>query len=141
MRMRLLGAIVLLPICLIRGAASAEAQVVGAGNNRYHKPQLYFLSCSLLAIKDAVYSNISGCIKADEEEGPIRMSISAVNSEKVYGVKVSNSGEFSFENIPAGGYIVTVTQQEKTVAIKPVNLPLVRTLAIDVTHDRFVVNW
>jgi hypothetical protein len=69
-------------------------------------------------------SNVSGRIRgADQFAGSIRVRISGVYSNDILDAEVNGSGGFSLEKVPQGEYVLAVTQRDRVLAVKAIELP------------------
>ena len=117
------GAVCLFAIALALCPIGRSAAQGGISNNA--KPRSF--ACATLDIKKVRMksSDLSGCLQGADQSGwPIRMRMTDLHSEKSFKVKVNSSGEFSFDDIPSGNYVLLATQGEKTIAFSTVRLPL-----------------
>ena len=69
--------------------------------------------------------NFSGLLQdANRSAGPIRISISGVDSGYISEAELDHSGGFSFTNVPRGEYVLIATQSHEILGIKTLWLPL-----------------
>jgi hypothetical protein len=70
-------------------------------------------------------SNLAGCIVgADQSTDNIRVRIRGVNSNELLTTRASNAGQFSFNNVHAGDYMLIATRYRQVLALKAVKIPM-----------------
>ncbi|MFI5057794.1 MAG: hypothetical protein ACHQLQ_06385 [Candidatus Acidiferrales bacterium] len=81
---------------------------------------------------------LPGVVKTPKpkEGGETWVRLSGVYSTFVMDAKVTDSGEFAIAGIPQGIYVVTTTQKDHIVDVRPVSIPFDTNLVIDLTPTR-----
>jgi hypothetical protein len=69
--------------------------------------------------------NFSGRLQgANQSAGPIRISMSGVDSGYISEAELDSSGGFSFTNVPRGEYLLIATQSQEILGVRTLWLPL-----------------